>query len=202
MGWLAGIEKKFRKIASCFVNSHVINTTSTGLHNPQQRAFRQRKEGYIKKLEEQVREFHQLEDNFKQVQAENYSLREYIIQLQSRLIESQGELPPPPPPPNINLHLPGSHQTAVRHHEPTAISGPVAGGSTSTSQPSTAVSQLQATTARNIAAAGLQSGLTSAKHGQEEVQGPNKRLKSEEGRAADEEIIRAQLQGTTDQNSS
>ncbi|ETN42263.1 uncharacterized protein HMPREF1541_04204 [Cyphellophora europaea CBS 101466] len=61
-----------------------------------QRAFRQRKEGYIKKLEEQVRDYQILSENFKQVQSENYQLRDYIINLQSRLLESQGEVPPPP----------------------------------------------------------------------------------------------------------
>lgn len=61
-----------------------------------QRAFRQRKEGYIKKLEEQVRDYGLLTENFKNVQAENYQLRDYIISLQSRLLESQGEVPPPP----------------------------------------------------------------------------------------------------------
>jgi len=61
-----------------------------------QRAFRQRKEGYIKKLEEQVRDYEMLNNNFKAVQAENYQLRDYIISLQSRLLESQGEFPPPP----------------------------------------------------------------------------------------------------------
>jgi hypothetical protein len=63
---------------------------------PPQRAFRQRKEGYIKKLEEQVRDYQVLSENFKAVQAENYQLRDYIINLQSRLLESQGEVPPPP----------------------------------------------------------------------------------------------------------
>lgn len=64
----------------------------------QQRAFRQRKEGYIKKLEEQVRDFSAMQESYKQIQAENYQLRDYIISLQSRVIESQGEdaLPPPP----------------------------------------------------------------------------------------------------------
>ena len=61
-----------------------------------QRAFRQRKEGYIKKLEEQVRDYNQLNENYKFVQAENYQLRDYIINLQSRLLESQGEFPQPP----------------------------------------------------------------------------------------------------------
>lgn len=66
-----------------------------------QRAFRQRKEGYIKKLEQQVRDYGEMEQQFKVLQTENYSLREYIVHLQSRLIDAQVE--PPQPPPNINL---------------------------------------------------------------------------------------------------
>ncbi|MCJ1235012.1 hypothetical protein MMC14_002976 [Varicellaria rhodocarpa] len=69
-----------------------------------QRAFRQRKEGHIKKLEEQVRDYNLLSENFKSLQAENYQLRDYIINLQSRLLESQGEFPQPPG--NIDLHHP------------------------------------------------------------------------------------------------
>jgi uncharacterized protein YecE (DUF72 family) len=65
------------------------------------RAFRQRKEGYIKKLEQQVRDYGEMEQQFKVLQTENYSLREYIVHLQSRLIDAQVE--PPQPPPNINL---------------------------------------------------------------------------------------------------
>ncbi|KAI1007088.1 hypothetical protein K3495_g1123 [Podosphaera aphanis] len=80
-----------------------------------QRAFRQRKEGYIKKLEEQVRELHNLNESLKASQAENYTLREYIIHLQSRLIESHGEFPQPPP--NINLAHP---HTRLEHHAPVA----------------------------------------------------------------------------------
>ncbi|KIV93770.1 hypothetical protein, variant 2 [Exophiala mesophila] len=105
-----------------------------------QRAFRQRKEGYIKKLEEQVRDYQVLSENFKTVQAENYQLRDYIINLQSRLLESQGEVPPPPsnvdglqpgkagPPPPQAGTLPrlselgavGQSQDAMgsSHHEP------------------------------------------------------------------------------------
>ncbi|OAA81417.1 bZIP transcription factor [Akanthomyces lecanii RCEF 1005] len=67
-----------------------------------QRAFRQRKEGYIKKLEQQVREYTDMETTIKQYQSENYALREYVIQLQSRLLETVGEFPPPPP--NVNLN--------------------------------------------------------------------------------------------------
>lgn len=148
-----------------------------------QRAFRQRKEGYIKKLEEQVRELHSLEDNYKAIQAENYSLREYIIHLQSRLIESQGEYPQPPP--NINLTHPHARHEHVEHlgrHEGLPSVAPTA-----------PMSQLQASAARTLAAAGLQS----SKHGQEEPHNYDhtKRYKeSAEDAAADEEIIRSQLQ--------
>ena len=74
------------------------------LTSPKQRAFRQRKEGHIKKLEEQVRDYQTLAESFKAVQSENYQLRDYIINLQSRLIESQGDFPPAPS--NIDLRQP------------------------------------------------------------------------------------------------
>ena len=61
-----------------------------------QRAFRQRKEEYIKQLKDQVKEFEQLCEMYKTLQTENYQLRDYIINLQSRLLETQGEIPPAP----------------------------------------------------------------------------------------------------------
>lgn len=61
-----------------------------------QRAFRQRKEEYIKQLKDQVKEFEQLCELYKTLQNENYQLRDYIINLQSRLLETQGEIPPAP----------------------------------------------------------------------------------------------------------
>ncbi|KAL1892217.1 hypothetical protein Sste5346_007173 [Sporothrix stenoceras] len=70
-----------------------------------QRAFRQRKEGYIKKLEQQVQEYGEMEQQFKITQTENYALREYIIHLQSRLLDAKAELPQPPA--NLNLSAPG-----------------------------------------------------------------------------------------------
>ncbi|KAI9372338.1 hypothetical protein BJX61DRAFT_453675 [Aspergillus egyptiacus] len=69
-----------------------------------QRAFRQRKETYIRKLEEQVKEYEVMSQEFKSLQAENYQLREYIINLQSRLLDSQGEVPELPG--NIDLNQP------------------------------------------------------------------------------------------------
>jgi len=149
-----------------------------------QRAFRQRKEGYIKKLEEQVRELHALEDNYKAIQAENYSLREYIIHLQSRLIESQGEFPQPPP--NVNLNHP-THGGPQRHeqqldHQQRHDGAPLA---------PMGMSNLQVSAARTLAAASL-------KHPQEEQTAYEHKRYKENDDTADEEIIRSQLQGATD----
>ncbi|MCJ1430979.1 hypothetical protein MMC27_000329 [Xylographa pallens] len=114
-----------------------------------QRAFRQRKEGHIKKLEEQVRDYNLLNENYKAVQAENYQLRDYIINLQSRLIESQGDFPQPPS--NINLPEPvaragvGAHDhlhLQQQHHQVPAPTAPMA---------SSALSQLQASAAQAVA---------------------------------------------------
>jgi len=155
-----------------------------------QRAFRQRKEGYIKKLEEQVRELHALEDNYKAIQAENYSLREYIIHLQSRLIESQGEYPQPPP--NVNLtHPHARHEQRLDHlqrHEGAPVA-PMA--------PMSQAHQLQASAARTLAAAGLNSG----KHAQDDHgYDQHKRFKddSNEDSAAADALIRSQLTGSAE----
>jgi hypothetical protein len=51
-----------------------------------------------------VKDYEMLSENFKAVQAENYQLREYIINLQSRLIDSQNEVPELPG--NIDLSQP------------------------------------------------------------------------------------------------
>lgn len=98
-----------------------------------QRAFRQRKEGYIKKLEDQVRDRNALEESYKAIQAENYQLRDYVINLQSRLIESQGDYPQPPP--QIDLRDPRAGEHLQQMTAPTATMA------------SSAVSQLQAAAA-------------------------------------------------------
>ena len=96
-----------------------------------QRAFRQRKEEYIKKLKAELEEYKELAQQYQAVQQENYQLRDYIINLQSRLLESQGEYPQPPA--NINLQ------------HPNVTDGPSASGNAPTaSMASSAVSQLQA----------------------------------------------------------
>ncbi len=74
------------------------------MHRNNQRAFRQRKEGYIKKLEQQVRDYAEMENNYKTMQTENYALREYVIHLQSKLLDAKADLPQPPA--NVNLSHP------------------------------------------------------------------------------------------------
>ncbi|KAI1175029.1 hypothetical protein F4777DRAFT_344282 [Nemania sp. FL0916] len=92
-----------------------------------QRAFRQRKEHYIKKLEQQVREYTDMEQTLKSAQSDNYALREYIIQLQSRLLDLQVE--PPQPPPNVSIAQPGPSNAIRQPHN----SGPVDPASNTTS---------------------------------------------------------------------
>ena len=54
-----------------------------------------------------MRELGTMTESYKRAQNENYALREYIINLQSRLLESQGEYPPAPL--NIDLAGPRDH---------------------------------------------------------------------------------------------
>ncbi|KAI8635290.1 hypothetical protein F5Y19DRAFT_6181 [Xylariaceae sp. FL1651] len=79
-----------------------------------QRAFRQRKEQHIRKLEQQVREYGEMEHTYKAIQNDNYALREYVIQLQSRLLDLQVELPQPPP--NVNISPPAAPSTTRQSH--------------------------------------------------------------------------------------
>jgi hypothetical protein len=84
---------------------------------------------------------HALEDNYKAIQTENYSLREYIIHLQSRLIESHGEFPQPPA--NINLNHPSRDPLEALHrHGDTQPPAPLGAH---------AMSQLQASAAQAVA---------------------------------------------------
>ena len=95
-----------------------------------------RKEGHIKQLEAQVKDYNNLHENYKAVQAENFQLRDYIISLQSRLIESQGEFPQPP----LNIDLPRS--SGPSHQQMQAPTAPMG---------SSAVNQLQASAAQAVA---------------------------------------------------
>ncbi|KAL8954079.1 MAG: hypothetical protein Q9222_000092 [Ikaeria aurantiellina] len=114
-----------------------------------QRAFRQRKEGHIKQLEAQVKDYDVLSDNYKTLQAENYQLRDYIISLQSRLIESQGEVPQPPSNIDINPQRPPAE---AKQHVP-APTAPMA---------SSTISQLRVSASQVI-------DLSSGKHDNDPV---------------------------------
>jgi hypothetical protein len=86
-----------------------------------QRAFRQRKEGYIKKLEQQVRDFMEMKQSFETLQSENYTLREYVNDLESRLRDALGEFPQPPP--NVNLSQPPLPLTSGPEDVPSSAVG-------------------------------------------------------------------------------
>lgn len=115
-----------------------------------------------------MRDYNLLNENYKAIQAENYQLRDYIINLQSRLIESQGEFPQPP----SNIDLPNPRSADPMHQQqqipaPTATMG------------SSSVSHLQASAAQAVA------GLGAGKHHHEEAayltgaaDYPSKRLKN------------------------
>ena len=47
-----------------------------------------------------------MQESYKQISAENYQLRAYIISLQSRVIDAQGADALPPPPVSLNLNHP------------------------------------------------------------------------------------------------
>ncbi|KAI9851552.1 MAG: hypothetical protein M1838_003384 [Thelocarpon superellum] len=152
-------------------NKRELSTSKRAAQNrAAQRAFRQRKETYIKKLEEKVKDLHALEENYKAIQAENYQLRDYIINLQSRLIESQGEFPQPP----SNIDLTHPPQEAPPHP-----------GAAPTAQmtPSVAANHLQASAAQAQVVAEL--GAASKHHHEEAAflagKGyPSKRLRESE----------------------
>lgn len=184
------------------INPHELTPSLTNL-SPQ-RAFRQRKEGYIKKLEEQVRELHTLEDNYKVIQNENYSLRDYILQLQRRLLESQGEYPQPPAAVSNLLNHPHQHHEVPRRSDPTppaptAVMGQTAdqqsaSGGSLHSQMAPLQAQLQASAAQAVA--DLRESAAKQRQVQEEylARGTYKG----EGEGAAEEELSRQLQGSAD----
>lgn len=91
--------------------------------------------------------------SLKASQDENYQLRDYIISLQSRLLESQGEFPQPPF--NIEIH----------HHQPRTSGPPPPQQPAPTAQMGVpaAINQLQAAAAQAVAA-----DLTGGKHPHDE----------------------------------
>ena len=85
-----------------------------------------------------MREFNSLSESFKALQSENYQLRDYIISLQSRLLESQGEYPQPP----SNIDIPHPRTSGPPNKQIQAPTAPMG---------SSAASQLQASAAQAVA---------------------------------------------------
>ena len=93
------------------------------------------------------------------IQAENYQLRDYIISLQSRLLDTQGEFPQPPS--NIEIPQPGSSSSHEHSAANTAVVSSAPSAPTA-SMGSSAISQMQAAAAQAVA------DLGKAKHQREE----------------------------------
>lgn len=71
------------------------NTKRAAQNRSAQRAFRQRKDGYIKGLEAKVEEVDALKQTIETLKQENMQLRDYSLALQAKLIE-QPDVPAPP----------------------------------------------------------------------------------------------------------
>lgn len=110
-----------------------------------------------------MREFNSLSENFKALQSENYQLRDYIISLQSRLLESQGEYPQPP----SNIDIPHPRTSGPPTQQIPAPTAPMG---------SSAAGQLQASATQAVA------DMSGARHQQDETaysrgNNPNKRTR-------------------------
>ena len=77
-----------------------------------------------------------MEGNFKEMQKENFALRQYVINLQSRLLDIRGDIPQPPPglvlAPTHHGH--GGPQPAAptnADQPPAQVAAPAAGAGTS-----------------------------------------------------------------------
>ena len=92
-----------------------------------------------------------MENNFKAMQTENYALRQYVINLQSRLLDAHGEYPQPPPGLSLAPHHPP--QAAPTNAEPAQAASAAPGAGTSLE----VVAQAVAGLARGDAQSGLPS---------------------------------------------
>ena len=106
-----------------------------------------------------------LAESYKAVQAENYQLRDYIISLQSRLLESQGEYPQPPANIDLTQHRQAPEEGEHSHGSNNAMS-------------SAAVSQLQQAAAQ-AAAQSAENSHNGTSHQAEAAQTDPRRMKYE-----------------------
>jgi hypothetical protein len=91
-----------------------------------------------------------MESNYRTLQSENFQLREYILNLQSRLLESSSDIPPAPSHINLPAGGPSRAPMEAQEHRYQA-DGPQASAGRS-GEPQDALSQLQAAAAQADAA--------------------------------------------------
>ncbi|KAH3680284.1 hypothetical protein WICPIJ_008342 [Wickerhamomyces pijperi] len=78
-------------------NGRILSGTKRAEQNRQaQRAFRQRKDIYIKDLEKKVSKIEELQASIQSLKNENLELRNYSFTLQAKLIELHPDVPVPP----------------------------------------------------------------------------------------------------------
>ncbi|KAK8214225.1 hypothetical protein IWZ01DRAFT_232750 [Phyllosticta capitalensis] len=162
-----------------------------------QRAFRQRKEEYIKSLKDQVNQLQEMADQYRTIQAENNTLRDYVISLQSRLLDCQGNYPDPPS--TIDLSRPHTDLPAAVVQ---AAQNPPLDPRTSKGAPVAPMSALDTSLIRSAQQVAASMGMSvsgmnghaGTKHSHEEAQylpasseHPHKRQKSEDTAAAQQE---------------
>lgn len=161
----------------------------------EQRAFRQRKESYIRKLEEEVKGVESMREQLKHLIGENYTLRDYAITLQSRLMDTQGDVPDVPP--NIDLNQP-------RHDIALAAAGLSVGGPSSAVSAATGPQQGQHTGTGNDDMNSLNriavAGLGMRKHPDEtNFMGnsfqPNKRVRGDENQGDGPDVTKQESHG-------
>ncbi|KAK9451578.1 uncharacterized protein V1518DRAFT_408928 [Limtongia smithiae] len=86
-------------VGECSKTGRQLSTSKRAAQNrAAQRAFRQRKECYIKDLEAKVDELKASKATIDSLRQENLQLRDYILALQSRIIEQPGVGGVPTPP--------------------------------------------------------------------------------------------------------
>ncbi|KAI4727529.1 hypothetical protein E4T49_04682 [Aureobasidium sp. EXF-10728] len=103
------------------------NTKRAAQNRAAQRAFRLRKEQHINKLEDDLKQYLVMEENFKTLQRENGALRDYITLLQSKMTEKNISFPPTPdqgPMRAASLSAP-DNQPIHQDHDPVYHPAPV-----------------------------------------------------------------------------
>ncbi|KAI9832711.1 MAG: hypothetical protein M1826_001269 [Phylliscum demangeonii] len=91
----------------------------------EERAFRQRKEAYIKKLEDELKAMKAIKDENAALQRENVCLRDYIIHLQERALETGTQVPPMPT--SIAMGQPPTTSPTMASDEIPSLVPPTAG---------------------------------------------------------------------------